>query len=320
MTEISTPSTNLLRALGAWLRDRFRWKRFTERQSTKVVLGIGALVVLALKFVVVPFLASRAVTFVAEGHGLDMEVGGWSSSLLDLSASAKKVAIRVPGKFAHTELMTIDELKLDLSLWRRLRGRGWVNGVRIKGPKLYLERTLSGSWNWQELGSLSAAPPPDSQGDTETSREDTEESVNEGDRFKLQRVGIEDMRIEWVENLPGNSGGGLIHEEKATLFLDDMEVSAQDVMGLLDPRPLPTRVSFDARAADGKVSMAGQANLFSWSRTLPGKGKALVAQPKPVWAPSFKTNLYLENIGAGAFARLTPEVAIRPARGTMSAP
>lgn len=322
------PSTTLVQALLRWFRDFFRWKNFRENRSTQVVFGIGTLFLIALKFVIVPTAASQAVSFIAEGHGIDLEVEDWSAGIMDLNASAEKLTIRVPGQYAQAELLTIDEVEMDLSLWRRLRGKGWVNEVRIKGPRLYMERQLNGAWNWQEVieplpsaeASATGGPGVGPRGgDTvRASFEDNRDRDEQETLFNLPELRIEDMRLEWVENLPGDSGGGLINEQRATLFLDDMEISAKDLMGLMDPRAQPSRFTLNARTADGKISVAGQANFFAWSQRLPGKGGVMNTASRPLWAPSFNLKLYLENVGAGAFARLTPEVAVRPARGTMS--
>ncbi len=334
----SIPSTNLTKSFGQWFRDFFTVKNFLERRTTWVVLGVGSLALLGLKVAILPIVASHAVDVIAEGYGIDMKVEDWSAGLLDLSASAKDVVVTVPGSFAKSELLTIDKMELDLSLIRALRGKGWIHEVRIIRPKLYLERQLNGAWNWQELGSLDRVVNANFEQDAKpAAREDSKEDSKESgamaasgkalfelfggkQAFNLNRLRIDGMRLEWVENLPGNSGGGLINEQKATLFFDDMEIAAQDFVGLLDLRPKPTRLKISARTADGKISMSGQANFFHWAQgsgTSEEKGVQRTAS-KVAWSPTFDIQLYLENVGAGGFARLTPEVAIRPERGSMS--
>lgn len=328
------PNTNLVVAFIRWFRVYFNFRNLLERRATWVVLGVGFLVAMGLKVAILPAIASRAVNVISEGYGVDMEVGDWSAALFDFSASAKDVVVKVPGTFAKSELLTIDELVFDLSLWQAIRGKGWINEVRVLEPKLYLERQLNGSWNWHELGSLNRESEADFEEDVETAPRS--DSPGEGamaaagralpesfvakqlNAFSLKRLRIEGMRLEWVENLPGNSGGGLINEQKATLFFDDMDIAAQDVVGLLDLRPQPTRLKIAARTADGKISMAGQANLFRWAPGATGEGGAQKAGADIAWSPNFDIKLYLENVGAGGFARLTPEVAIRPVRGAMS--
>lgn len=298
-----------------------------QRGKWKVVLGILLLAWFGLKAVILPAIASQAVSVFAEGYGIDMEVGDWGAGLLDFNATAKDVVVRVAGPFAKKELLEIDEMELDLSVWRKLRGRGWINEVRLKGPKLYLERHVNGSWNWQELGDLEdvLASFGASQGDGAGQVQQDLVFASTGPQltveidpaFELNRLRIEDMRLEWVEQLPGNSGGGLIHEQKATMFLDDVVVSAQDVMGLQDVRSRPTNVSFAARTSDGKISAAGVANFFGWSQVAMARDGRVGGNMAFTWAPSFMLELQLENVGAGAFARLTPEAALRPNRGSM---
>lgn len=328
------PNTNLVAAFLRWFRVYFNFRNLLERRATWVVLGVGVMAAVGLKVAVLPAVASRAVNVISEGYGVDMEVGDWSAGLFDFSASAQDVVVKVPGAFAKSELLTVDELVFDLSLWQAIRGKGWIHEVRVLEPKLYLERQLNGSWNWHELGSLNRGTEADFEEEAEPASRT--EAPGEGtmaaagsalpesfvakqlNAFSLKRLRIEGMRLQWVENLPGNSGGGLINEQKATLFFDDMDIAAQDVVGLLDLRPQPTRLKIAARTADGKISMSGQANLFRWSQGTKGKAEARNAAADVAWSPNFDIKLYLENVGAGGFARLTPEVAIRPVRGAMS--
>lgn len=328
------PNTNLLVAVGQWFRVHFNFRNLLERRATWVVLGVGVMAAVGLKVAVLPAVASRAVSVISEGYGVDMEVGDWSAGLFDFSASAQDVVVKVPGTFAQSELLTIDELVFDLSLWQAIRGKGWLSEVRVLQPKLYLERHPDGSWNWHELGSLNREAQVDFEEDAEPTPSANPAKggamaaaaralpdsfvAKQLDAFNLKRLRIEGMRLEWVEVLPGNSGGGLIHEQKATMFFDDMEIAAQDVVGLLDLRPQPTRLKVAARTADGKISLSGQANLFHWSPGAASPNGAQKTATAVAWSPNFNVKLYLENIGAGGFARLTPEVAIRPVRGSMS--
>lgn len=337
MPSPSSSEAALQRSFFGWLLDYLRFKSFVERGRAWAILAFLGLAFAGLRAVVVPMAASRALNVIAEGYDIEMEVGDWNAGLVDFSASAEDVVIRVPKRtWAQAELLEIDELELDLSLWSGLRGKGWINEVTIREPKLYLERLPSGLWNWHELGSLGSASQTSTRSKSDNGRGRDSSAENmlyaadrsssrsnslaelEGSAFNLSRVRIEDMTLEWVENLPANSGGGLIQNLRASLFFDDMEISAQDLMGLLDPRPQPTRVSIDARTADGKISMSGNANFFSWGQAPPSEAKSGSATTRHVWSPTLEIRMYLENVGAGAFSRLSPEVAIYPARGTMS--
>lgn len=295
---------------------------------------------LSFKFVILPMVASQGLAVWAEGQNMDLTVEDWSADVLDLSARAEGFVLVAPGPYSQQEFLTADALEVDLSLWSGLFKDQWIREVRVIDPKLYLERLAAGRWNWADVADFRLEPEvaaslvdPGAYGQggaSDTMRAgnppaDDDSGSSEGS-FKLPRLVLDGMAVQWVETLPGNSGGGVIQDVKASLYVDDVHLTLTDLAGLVDPRPEPTRLSFEARTGNGKISFEGRGNFFSWSLDpgAPGgpgaNGMQLAAADfqRPAWAPSLAGKIYLENIEAGAFARLTPNAAIVPERGTLS--
>lgn len=333
------PDSKLSDAWFGWLLSLFSPRAWATRLSWKVVAFLVAAPIVVCKIVLIPMLASSAANVIAEGYGVQMTVDDWSADLLNLSATAHEVTIFASGPYAEKELLNTEALQADLSLWSGLTGKGWVRAVTIEEPKIYLERLLTGRWNWEDLAGLGIAPPVSALGQApgggqgsgivtaaQSSAASPGPATEDEERdlldFQIKSLEATDMKLEWVENLPGNSGGGLIQDVKATLFVDDISLSISDLQGLVDLRTQPSRLSFEARTGDGKVSFDGRANLFQWRLALASAAQdgalSTGGSPEPVWMPAMEAKIYLENVGAGAFARLTPDAAILPQRGYMT--
>lgn len=331
----------LLRAGKAWLRDlpRNLKRRIVSKVFLYFVMAPFTAVWVSFKFVGLPLLASNTLSVWAEGQGMELTVEEWSADVLDLTATAHDITFLAPGPYAQKELLTAHSLEVDLSLWSGLFGDHWVREVRISDPSLYVERLATGRWNWQDaarldLGSALAGALVDTGSpdgyvlaqDSRGGREVAQELPPSEGAFVIPRLTLDGMALQWVETLPSNSGGGIVQELKASLYVDDVHLTATDLVGLLDLRPEPSRLGFEARTGSGKISFDGQANLFSWSpRTDPPAGQKLAATgpglgsaPGLAWNPSLRGRIYLENVEAGAFARLTPTALIVPTRGSLN--
>ncbi|HEX5758968.1 MAG TPA: hypothetical protein VF121_07210 [Thermoanaerobaculia bacterium] len=291
----------------------------------KGLLLLGGAFVVLLKFVWIPAALSRAAATAAEGHGIELEVGDWSANLLDLSGAAHDLRVLAPGPYGKPELIAAEEVVFDLSVWRRLRQGSWVHEVRVRSPRLYLERQLAGHWNWQEaldLRSWSGGPSPPRGGAVLASRR---ASAGGGERplLDLRRLVVEDMDVEWVENLPAASGEGLVRSARATLHLDDVALAAEHLRALVDPGaeqegPGSSRFRFDGRAGSGRLSVRGEGSLLLWREAAPPPAPPFAGASQRLWSPEAVLEVYLEGMGAGAFARLVPQAALVPLEGTMT--
>lgn len=320
----------------AWRALRSRGWKWATFKLAAVTLSLLAIVT---KLLVLPVILSIVVTDVAERYRIDLTVGDWSADLFDLRGTAHHVTVVAPGAYAEQQLLSAEAIEFDLSLWSRVSGDRWLRQVRVRKPSIHLERLLSGRWNWQDLGDVrlepevvanlpSASPGRDfvlaSSGvpreliEVEDTTDSESTPVIPG-QFVIPRLVVEGMALRWVENLPAESGGGLIRDLQATLHLDDVTVTASDLRGLVDSGMRPNELSLEARTGDGKISFTGEGNLFYWSQApQSAEGDAFTAFVVPLWNPFMKADLYLENVGAAAFARLTPDAAIVPVTGSMT--
>ena len=304
--------------------DLVKWDRITETVREfghKKAVGIVLAAVLVLvKFVVGPQLASKWVAATAEAYGAEIEVEDWGFQLWGLRATAEGVAMRVRGPYARRELLEADEIELDFDLWRA--GRGWVKSVELRSPRLYLERTLSGHWNFMDAidrvpgDSAPLAPSPGRRIQTAGAGAGASSSSSD---FELTRLRIDRGELEWVENLPGASGSGVVHHSQASMLFTHLDIDLKSVRGLLDWRDNATGLRFDGRLADGKVSIQGRVNFFRWSEdeTTARLAGGPPADAESAWSPTLDATIYLENVGVAAFAELAPDAAIVPASGTM---
>ena len=253
----------------------FWWKHFGLKQ------GLALFTVVILPVINSHWTAAVAdhlVETAGEYYGAEVTVGHWSGAWFGAHATAHDVVISAPGPFARAEVFRADAVSVDLSVLRRLRSGYWIKSMTVERPSLYIERTLSGLWNWEAvLGS-----------DPGGARERAAAT-------RIERLELKDLRIEWVERLPAASGGGLVQSTTATLHLDDVQVNVER-LGATDGE---TPFSFEGRTADGHVSMTGRTN------------RALAE-------PETKISLHLENVGAAAVGRLSPNARLIPASGSVS--
>lgn len=289
------------------------WTFLKIRTVVWVAGGLISAVLLTLKFVILPWFASTTVQGMADAYGVNLEVDSWTGDLTEFSVTAHDVTVLISGvNFDRQDLLRIDQVELDLSIWSRVVRDQWVRTVRVVDPHLYLERTSSGTWNWHRIGRFLASA--DSGGSGEDSPP--------GSEFTLGEVLVEGMSMEWVEHLRGDAADGQV-ERRAKWHMDDIAVSLDDVRGLLDPRPRASLISLEARTGEGRISFSGEGNFFQWSGEVgagespPGQD-APAAHRKPQWRPSLGAKLYLENIAATTLARLTPHATLLPAGGSFT--
>lgn len=296
--------TRKLRAALAGIQGRLSHGSLLGAASWKILIFVVAAPWIVVKMVVVPSMASRAAAVWAERYGIEMSVEDWSADVLDLSAAAKNAVIRIPGPYDQKEFVSAETIEVDLSLLSGLLDGQWIQEIRVRQPKIYLERLLAGRWNWEDLMSTPISPPVPTA--AQASSSDPEVA------FSLPRLSIEGMRLQWVENLPGGSKSGIIQETKATLFVDDISASAKNLVGPVDLNYEPnSSLSLEARTGSGKISLNGRANFFSWMTSEKQQGAL-------AWMPMLSGKIYLENVGSNAFARLVPDAALVPEGGNIT--
>ena len=253
----------------------FWWKHFGVKQG----LALFTIVILPVANTQwTAALADHLVDSAGEYYGADIKVGRWSGAWFGVHATAHDVVVTAPGPFARAEVFRAGAVAIDLSVLRRLRSGYWIKSVEIDRPSLYVERTLSGLWNWEAVLGTNAEAARDAAA-----------------ALRIEHLLLKDLRVEWVERLPANSGGGLIQATTATLHLDDVQLNVER-LGASDGE---TPFSFEGRTADGRVSATGRTSRVG-------------SQPET------KVSVHLENVGAAAMGRLSPNARLVPASGSVS--
>lgn len=303
-----------------WLeRVVYWWKHFGVLKALGVVLAVALPVI---KYAGIPSVASRTVSTIAEGYGAEIEVDDWSGDLLDLRASASDVVVRARGNYAQDEIFTARKVTLDLSLWRRITKGQWIDAVEFDTPSLYAERLLSGRWNWQDFAAPSAferEPPPAMLAGVGEYRAQTElPSRNQAWRLNIPLIRMNGLRIQWVENLPSESGGGLIQTSRATIYIDDVRLVMKNFYRPADYGEGPLDFSIEGRTGDGRISFNGFLNPYNTGSG--GVPEILPANRRrePRGAPTLATSIYLDNVGVAALSAVAYESSLVPSTGTVT--
>jgi hypothetical protein len=316
------------------------WRHVGVVKTTAILIALATPLA---KYEWLPGMASSAAATFAEGYGIELEVEDWTADLMDLRVTAHGVKVKTRGQYGRAEILQADSAAIDMSAAAWWRTGQWVRDIEIERPILYLERLLSGRWNWEDIidvRTVSEVPrllPPEEDDPVSAGqliyavlqlatfapyRPAPDPDAN-APAFDIARVAADGLRVEWVENLPGDSGGGIIHSSKASIYIDDVVASVEQMAGPIDPRPRPTRFSLEGRTADGRISVTGAANFFRWAEAPPAGGPDVrvvsnQAAVDPSWSPSVQVAVYLENVGTTAFGRMVPGALLIPASGTMT--
>jgi len=278
-----------------------------------------------LKFVGVPYLTSLAVTDWSERHGLQIEVGEWQADLWDLRVKAANLELKGADRFSRNNLLEANAVELDFGtryhltqflwgkpLWDLLRldlSAYGLNKVILDHAVVHIERRMSGHGNWDTtlarldlgLDEPVAGATPLTNVRSVALTEETLVSTTEPSTwpsFKPRNVEIRGLKIEWIENLPGGSGDGLIRNVQETLYVDDVDVVAHSNYTSDTGELQQLDFNLEGRTADGRLSITG-----AWT-------------PASETALAFRT--VLENVGAHAFARMVPDPALVPVSGSMN--
>lgn len=283
------------------------WKRFGLKQAAVIVVAIT----LPLwRYVWIPGSVSAGLSSFAESAGAHLVVDDWRSDWSNIRVTGEDVTWTVSGPYSESRMLRADAIELDWSLWRgvenvqrRVRGlfgdappEEPVHAMRVTGATLHLERLLSGRWNWQDAMSLEALA-----------------SKGAG-TYRLPALEAEELRVVWVEHLPAASGGGLIEQKTASMYLDDVRARFSDLRLSAGAAAGPTQFAVEGRTGDGRFSATGDIVL----PPLPPATRFARASSEPARTTPFTVTLYLENVGAAAFTRLVSDASLLPSAGTMT--
>lgn len=279
------------------------WRRFGGRQAALLVLAVSMPLI---RFEYLPHTLSSAAETLAEGYGVDLKVGDWETSLTDIKVTAKDVEITANGPYRDKRLFRAHAVEFDWSLMRGLSGglarlRGcWTavfgsecrmpeevfHKITVDGATIYMERTLAGAWNTEDAFKVK-------------SLEALQKAVQ---RWQIPAIEGNDVSVSWVEQLPGDSGGGLVEQRTSSMDFTKVNLAIEDLQVPVDDRDNPSHFRFDGQTADGQVSVKGSFNVSRWA-----KGE---------WAPSSDVTYRLVNVGAATFGRFAaPDATVQPKAG-----
>jgi hypothetical protein len=250
------------------------------------------------------------------GFGLEFKADEWSLALFNLDATARNVEMRVPSD--EKPVFTAGEIEFHGSPWTFLRGLpdlltfhffGWhqaFNEIVIKHGELHLERSLTGRLNWDDF--VAAVP-----------QERIQEAVD--GVYQIHALRLEDLRISYIEHIPGGSGDGVIKTAEAQVKVDEVRGTIANLSQPSQSGERPTSFKVNGRSADGVFEISGNAALFR-SKDAPDskpdyglKTASFDRSASSAGDYPFELSVYLENISAGAYGRMVPVTTIIPVKG-----
>jgi len=284
------------------------WVELWKQLGFAKALALAVIVFLPLfKYQILPRLCTRAVNEVAQGYGIVVEAGTWKADLLDLRATVKEVRVKARGRYAREDVLQAESVTVDLSLWGLLSTGRSVNEIVVERPTIYLERQLSGRWNWEELldsGVLRRGADGKIQLASLTGdAEDLE--------IRAPRIKLDDARVRWVENVPARSGGGVVQSQKAEIYLDDVTLLLNNVFLPTSGSEPPLVFEANGRIGDGVFSIRGQ------RRRAAEAVRAGVFTVSLRTAPELQARIHLDNVGAAAIATIVHRARLVPRTGSV---
>jgi hypothetical protein len=166
------------------------------------------------------------------------------------------VTIAATGPYTEQQILRAEAIEIDWSLVRalgnvtdRLKALVFLrpmppeepfHSIRLHRATLHVERFLSGRWNWQDA--------------IQPERID----IANDSRYRLPMLDADQLRLVWVEHLPSDSGGGLIEQKTASLFLDDVKLRFSDLVLPEDGRGNATRFVIEGRTGTAASRQPGK--------------------------------------------------------------
>jgi hypothetical protein len=312
---------NLLDDILGWVRtnisEAIALKLVGAKRMSFTISIIALGLVCLVKFYVLPGSASAFIETMSESYDLDIKIGGLTTEMTDLKVNFDDVVWNVRGSRGSSELFKADSVSFDLSLMKYF-STGFdltssIHEVTVLDSKIYIEHKLSNRWNWQDAFNGKKLLRYVNKLKKQQKEDEKQQQDDDGSHFSLAAIHFDRLQIAWVEEVPSNSGGGLINRAVSELYIDDVSLIVKNIVGIIQNTPQPMEIDLDGRTADGVIQASGEINLFSWENsvernTIKRKG----------WMPTLELDFYLENVGAVALGRMVPDAAINATDGTMT--
>lgn len=264
------------------------WKRLGLNWA--IALSVTFLIPVS-QFSLLTFAMKRGVPYMMGDFGVTFAAEEWDLHLVGLRGTARNVKISRDARSAP--VLTADEIEFNATLSAivgRLIGRPQIfDEIVVRNGDIRIEQSLSGEWNWAKF--VEAVPA------------DRRRAAAIG-QYQTRSLVFERVRIEYVENIPSASGGGVIQSTQARVFADDVKGAFTGLVAPASRSELPTTFELEGRSSDGIVQISGRGAFFSPA------GETLSTAPVVL-------KVYLENLGMGAYGRTVSTTSLMPVRGTL---
>ena len=300
----------------------FLWKRLGAFGTFAVLAVVGFP---AGEYSLISAAVNHTVPKLAGDFGVAVDAD-WSYHPFSLKAVARNAKIRPEHPASAPPIFTASEIEFQGSVastlstvWDalHLRPLRTFNEITIRNGVLRLERSIDGTLSVSDL--LDRVD--------EQRRRDLASGA-----YHAEAINLEDVKIEYVEHMPGRSGGGIIQTTEAKVYIDGISGSITDVrrvdLSELERNratPMPTRVKLSGRSSDGTIDVLGTIALVDATagaradvgadprlrRVSSGSESRVETRSGPFYALAMR----LDNIGAAAFTRAVPNLEVIATHG-----
>jgi hypothetical protein len=296
---------------------------------------VGTLLVLAVvgypigEYSLISMAVNRTVPKLAGNFGMDFDAD-WSYHPFAMKAIARNVKIKPEHPAAAAPLFTASEIEFQGSIastlstvWDAVRFRSLhtFNEITVRNGELHLERSLNGTMNvaeyWDRMN--------------ETKRSELKSGL-----YHINALNLDDVKVHYIERVPGHSGGGVIETTQVNIHIDAISGSLTDIrpVDIRDaqanaPPRMPTNIWLTGRSSDGTLEVQGSVAFIEddpgrqapKSERLPDPRTRRVSDAElavsATETPLYELHVRLTNIGAAAFTRTLPGLELVATRGVV---
>ena len=145
-------------------------------------------------------------------------------------------------------------------------------------------------------------------------------------RYRVNALVIDDVKLQYVEQLAGNSGGGITETAAAMIYIDSIEGVLTNYRAVSNGDRLPTKIQLSGRSAEGQIDLDGRLafaprpedrprNATDAAQALSVADRAAALQDDG--GPYYTIKVTLTNIGARALVGTVPFQSVVPVEGTV---
>ena len=184
-----------------------------------LVRAVGLLVMLLLPaggYSALFYTATRVIPDWVGDFGVRYEAKETHVDLLHMRVVTRDVSLRADER--SEPVFTASEVEFQGSLgtfFRGLFGPGaFYNEITVKQGELHVERSLTGEWNLADF--FDRVP--------RARREAAMAGL-----YRIRGLYLDRFKVAYTEQVPGNSGGGVIQTAQARVFIDDLTGYVEDL-------------------------------------------------------------------------------------------